>query len=650
MNEEKKTKEELDSIERLEEELYDRDKPSILHEERFKFKEKEGALNESWSSLNSGKEIGNSEVARSRSTLLKKVFIFASVFFVVAVSVAAFTFFFGFNRISSENVDIRVIGPTAIEAGREFDFEVNLTNNNRVALDDIVITIEYPEGSRDPLDIQKPLTREERRIELIGVKESSKESFKSVMYGERNSIKDLKILVEYQTKLSLNRFVKEKIHQVGIRSSPVTVSVLAAEEVSSGQEIEFKVTVVSNLTSTLDDLVLQIDYPFGFSFEGATPESSFDNNVWLVGTLKPRERKEFIIKGVLEGAEKEEKTFRVAVGIGDPFDEKSIGVEFVSSLETIALRSPFINLDASISGAPLGEYSLKAGSEAGMVINWANDLSSDLNDATLEVKLTGRSLEKTSVRPGQGGSYKSLTDTIVWNKNTTPTLSLIRPKQSGVINFSFETLKLSPDSVHLFRNSSIGVDVLMRGTRFAEGRPPETVSSAISRQIKIETETELSSRALYSIGPFSNTGVIPPKAENPTTYTIVWSVTNAFNDIEDAAITAVLPFHVEWTGNISPQNSEIIFNPVTRTVAWNAGVISAGAGFFLPAKEVAFQVSLTPSLNQVGSTVNLLENTSFIGTDTFTGTEISKNAPILTTNIITDPLSRSRSGIGRVVQ
>jgi hypothetical protein len=285
-----------------------------------------------------------------------------------------------------------------------------------------------------------------------------------------------------------------------------------------------------------------------------------------------------------------------------------------------------------------------------MVINWTNNLSSDLNDATLEIKLTGKSLEKTSVRPGQDGSYKSLTDTIVWNKNTTPLLSLIRPRQSGIINFSFETLELSPDSVHLFRNSSVDVDILMRGTRFAEGRPPETVSSSIYRQIKIETEAELSARALYSVGPFNNTGPIPPKAETPTTYTIIWSVTNAFNDIDNAVVTAVLPFHMDWTGNISPQNSEIVFNPVTRTVAWNAGAISAGAGFFLPAKEAAFQVSLTPSLNQVGSTVTLLEGVSFIGTDTFTGTEILKNTPVLTTNIITDPVSRSGFSVGRVTQ
>jgi hypothetical protein len=66
------------------------------------------------------------------------------------------------------------------------------------------------------------------------------------------------------------------------------------------------------------------------------------------------------------------------------------------------------------------------------------------------------------------------------------------------------------------------------------------------------------------------------------------------------------------------------------------GNLPGGVGLAFPQYEANFQISITPSLNQVGQYPSLLKNVRFEGTDTFTKEQISRTITDASTMNIND--------------
>jgi len=163
--------------------------------------------------------------------------------------------------------------------------------------------------------------------------------------------------------------------------------------------------------------------------------------------------------------------------------------------------------------------------------------------------------------------------------------------------------------------------------------------------IKIRTSLGLSQRAQYYEGPFSNSGPIPPKVNEKTTYTIVWQATNTLNDLADARIEAPLPRHVAFEEKWYPSSNKLLYNSETHSVSWDIGALSAGAGSISPVETVAFQVSLTPTEEMRGKTVELVEAAKISGQDEFVDEFVEAFAPALDTTLPNDVGIREGDGV-----
>ena len=141
----------------------------------------------------------------------------------------------------------------------------------------------------------------------------------------------------------------------------------------------------------------------------------------------------------------------------------------------------------------------------------------------------------------------------------------------------------------------------------------------------------LSSHGVYSIGPFTNTGAMPPRAEAATQYTIMLAAKNGSNELADATVTMALPAYVTWTGVVS-NGDTMSYNPTSREVTWQIGALAANR-----ANDAAFQVSLLPSISQVGTVPALVSVQSLRATDRFTGTVVRESADAVTTHLPDDP-------------
>jgi hypothetical protein len=167
---------------------------------------------------------------------------------------------------------------------------------------------------------------------------------------------------------------------------------------------------------------------------------------------------------------------------------------------------------------------------------------------------------------------------------------------------------------------------------------PEEIQTAVARSVRLVSNLALSSRALYSQGPFKNSGPMPPHVEKATTYTILWTATNTVNPVTGAKVTAQLPPYVKWTGSISPADAAISYDEATGNIVWNVGEIGRNADVGSGAKQVAFQISFTPSANQADTVPELVSGAAIAGTDTFTRATLTNSAPALSTRISSDLL------------
>jgi len=131
---------------------------------------------------------------------------------------------------------------------------------------------------------------------------------------------------------------------------------------------------------------------------------------------------------------------------------------------------------------------------------------------------------------------------------------------------------------------------------------------------------------------------MPPKVESETTYTVIWTINNSSNTVDNTIVTATLPSYVRWVGQTSPINEDISFNSVGGQITWNVGSIKPKADVSSTGqREVAFQVALLPSLSQIGDTPVLVNEQTIAGNDRFSETAIQAIKKELTTRLFTDP-------------
>ena len=573
-----------------------------------------------------------------RHASLVSKFFFASLgFFVIAAIVAGVIFYSGFNVISPKNVDIQVGGLVAVPAGELLSLDITVQNSNNVALEDGQLLVEYPSGTRAPFDLSRDLTRDTLSVEALPAGKSVTKNIKAVLFGEKDSVKQIKITYQYTPHGSSARSAKEKIVDIAISSSPVLVTFESPTEARAGQEFTLRLTVNSNADAPVKDLIVRAEYPFGFTPIEATPKATADNNVWFIGDLEPKEKRVITIRGTLEAQDEEERTFRFVTGVVSPADERQVGLAFITSQQSVVMKRPAVSLKLRLNNTDTKEVVAAVGSTVQGSVTWTNNASVDVNDVTIQVKLTGDALDRSRVTVSDGGFYRSSDNTIVWDRNTSNALRSVAPGSSASVSFGISSISVTQALANKSRNMQIGVEAALSGTRIASEDASQTVQTSSSQTVKFATNLGLSARSVYSIGPFRNTGPIPPRADMKTTYTIVWSVSSGFNDAGGVVVSGRIPPYVTWVGAISPTGEKITYDDTSRTISWQAGEVRAGVGHTTSPREVSFQVSLQPSLTQVDTSPTLVDDIRVSAIDRFTSKNIGVTASPITTRMSTDP-------------
>lgn len=546
---------------------------------------------------------------------------------------------------SDKHIEITFDIPVGATPGIPADLVVRINNRNTVGLEYANLSLLYPSGTRIGDSPNNDLNSEKKSFGVVGAGQVVEYHTKAIFLGEENTDKEIRALLEYRFQGINSVFTKEETRQVHLLASPINLSVDTLKEINAGQTIEINIGTLSNTVIPLRDVFIKIEYPLGFAFADAEPKPTFGNNIWRVGVVNPTGKFSVKIHGVLTGEDTEERVFHTSVGVGSDRTERDIATIYGKVLSAVTLKRPFIGIDLMFGGKPAVQAVAHYGEIISGNVKWRNNLPTKIVNAQIEVRLRGVALDRTSVTAGNSGFYRSSDDTIFWDERGDSRLAVMEAGDFGQESFSFFPLP-SITGNQLLINPTIIAEVTVRGKRISESGVPEEIKTIITQNVKITSQAQFAARGVYYVGPFINTGPIPPRVEQETSYTIIWSIINTSNNLENAEVRGILPPYIKWAGSVSPGSEPITFDRNTNQVMWSPGNIPAGTGVGKPPREVAFQVVLTPSLTQVRQTAFLMQNINFSARDIFTGEEFNVKKNDISTLLTTDP--RIRPGDGPV--
>jgi hypothetical protein len=567
---------------------------------------------------------------KKHKTLATWLFGAAVIFFLAALGTAAFFLTGDRNVLTADKIDIRVTGPTKVAAGEVLPLAIEIKNNNASTLQVADLLIEYPAGTRSAEDVAVPLLRVRMGLGDLAPGERAATTTEAVIFGKEGTKQNVIVSLEYRVAGSNAIFVKERAFMVEIDDSPVRLSIAAPSSLNSGNDVVLEIHMESNSSAPLENVILKADYPFGFEFASADPDPSFSQTLWSLGDLEPRGKRTVTLRGKLEGQQDEERIFRFEIGVAEQGgDITNIGTSFSNAEHTIRIVRPFVDISFFVDGETGETLTAGPGEDVELEIAWRNNLADRLADAVLELSIEGEGVNERSIK-SPNGFYDSSRNILTWDKRSVQDFAIFEPGGTGRVNLSFLTLEADEFSGGIV-NPDIRLRASLRAVPIGSRDTPELVRTDVAAVIRIITSVDLAATVVHGEGPIENSGPMPPKAETETTYTVVWDISSAVGDISSARVTAKLPPYVKWKGVIRPADEDVIYDPSTGLVTWNAGTVRAGAGYGKPARSLAFQIGLTPSVNQVGTAPTLIDDATLRATDSFAGVMVGDTEPELTT-------------------
>lgn len=575
--------------------------------------------------------------AFSHMSFAAKFLIGSVAFFVLATGVAGFVFFGGVNTTSPSNIDLEIVAPSLVDGGKEVQFELVIRNRNTTPLLLADLVLDYPDGSRNPKDPAADLSHERLSIGTIESGQELKRTVSVLLFGEEGQQQNINASLEYSVQGSNAVFVKKSDAVVMIGSSPVSLSVDAPDEVIAGQDFEIDITIRSNSTAPVNDLVVKGEYPFGFSVISTNPKID-TSQMWRLGTLDPGESVRIRMRGVIEGQDGDERIFRFIAGANDDATDPRVKVPYLTIPQTLTIQQPFIAGGIAIEGQSGKNVAVVAGSRVDGTVTWQNNLSEPVSNVEIMLAFEGPALDEDSIE-GQGAFFQSIDNSLVWSRDENDELESVAPGGRGTFAFSFMT-KTPGEGGVLITNPTIDVNLTVRAVR--EGGNSEVVLSAANSKVTVASALSISTETLHFSGPFNNSGPMPPRAESATTYTVRWTVRNSANTVGNGLVTATLPTYVDFVA--AESGSGITYNEGSRTITWSLGEVKAGAGYTTTARTGAFRVEIVPSTSQIGTSPNLTSAPELTGQDRFAGVNLSAKGQAATTELVGD----TRSGMDEV--
>ena len=623
----------MSRLEDLEKELYEKDEEEIIKRRAKKPSLPEGADDTpfTW-------DIDAPAGGDKKKEMGPKFFkILGGVLGIVALAAAAvFIFLYLSSKGTEAKVTIR--GRDAIQAGEVINIPISFKNISRATLENLELAVVLPPDSRiiENGVEKEPPSRWTKKIEDL--KSGQEEGLEITVrfFGKEGDKKQVEAVLLYQSSNLQARFSSRAAKDFTISSVPLAVSWEGPETVSQSQNIEIKVHYISTSDSPFNGVFLKMEYPSGFTPISLEPKSDIGETIWKLGNLTPGTEGVITLKGVIDGNPGDSKIFRGSLGY---FDETSKNFSVYSeSVREVNIASDPISVKAFVNGQR--DYLISTGELLNVRVHYQNNSSYILKNIFVQVYLESGTYSLTadfSVGSGRevlsygtvliqdGGAYDPSSDSVLWKPGSTSILKELAPGMEGDLNFSVRTKDSFPIRGAMDKNTVLRI----RSTANTADVPTELEGTEITSKdildLKSKSKVLFAAKSLFRSPLFLNTGPLPPKTGQETTYAVIWEIRNFSNDLENAEVRVSLPSNVKWKEG-SSSSGVIAYNKSSNEVVWNIGKVSFGAGILTPVLTGGFKLGVIPVESDIGNKLILTNQSVFTARDSFTREDMTLTA------------------------
>ncbi len=557
----------------------------------------------------------------------KKILIISTAVFFIILILSSIAFYFWLTSFKESLVDFNISGPSQIFSGETETFVISYWNNTKQILQDASLTVRLPQDA--VINGNKTIQRFD--LGSIGIGGGGKQIVEVALIGSDKSIQKLEAVLSYKPQNTTSNFENETNKEVAINGSALSVDLKIPGTILPNTKNTYVIHYKNNTDKVFKNTSIEATYPNGFNLVSSDRVPVKGNNNWELGDLNPDEEGDIAILGILKNTQS--VNFAVAIGIV----ENGKFYKFSQNSSQIGLLAPPLEMDISVNNQSV--LAVDPGENLRFKIHYKNGAGIDLSDVILKATLNGLMYDFSTLKTD--GNFNGVDGTITWNGGNWADFKNLPSNKSGDVEFQINVKTRHVMRTFRDKNFLLQVAAEMETPTVPSSLTAKSLSAAADLAIKVNTKTELKTAGYYFDATLKNSGPLPPKVGQTTTYTIHWQLTNFSNDVDGVVVEAVLPEGVSWLNKKAGAGATTLeYNDRTNELTWNVGKLVAGTGVLLDSYEVIFQVGLTPSINKVNMVVPILGESTLTGIDVFTGNDILTTSPDLRTDLPDD------SGVG----
>ena len=582
----------------------------------------------------------------------QKKYLLLALFFAL-IAWVLYSLIFPAAKFETERVILEIAGPQSLLSGQDIAYTIKYGNQERVNLNNAELNVYFPENfvltetaplSSSAADNPGATSRINNwKLGQLKVGQTGEIEIKGRIIAEKGK-QTLTASLSYKPENFNSEFEKNAILETEIASAILSLNIDGPTQITADEKVTYKLTYQNNLKDTEKNSKITVIYPPGFIVEKSKPAPSAEKpalrdagNIWYKDNLEFNQPETIEITGSFAQGSSGKKDLKAKIEIKDGAnlilsEEKTLSTAIVK--EGLLLN---LIINGSTDSRPviLGDY-------LNYSITFRNNGQSTMADLEVTATLDGEILDWSSIDDKNKGLI--LGDQIIWDKNLVPALALLPSGNSGSIDFRIKTKDMS------FVAGLTGDK--LQATSLAEikigqinGQENNSIlkSTAIITKINTDLDLRVAGRYFNDDNITVGSGPIPPKVGAATSYQISWTVTNTLHEVKNIKIKTVLPANISWTGVSGIATGQLAYDPTAREISWQINRLPVG----VTELTASFNVSLTPSEDQVGKILILTPETTLEAVDSETNAPINLTREAITTNLETDPIAKGKGVVAR---
>ena len=442
----------------------------------------------------------------------KKILIILSIIFLAILVSSGIAFYFWLTSFKKSLVDFSISGPTQTASGDPVIYSISYWNNTNQILQNAVLTVRYPQTAM----VLGGKVIQNIDLGNIGIGGGGKQDVSLSFIGPDKSIDKLQATLSYKPQNTTSTFGNEISKEVAINGSALGIDFKAPEAILPNIRGHYVIHYKNNTDKVFNDVSIETTYPSEFNFVSSDKTPSKGDNRWDLGDLNPNEEGDITVFGILHSGENVTFDSVIGVNVSGKF------YKFSQSSAQINLTSLPLKLDISVNGET--KAIANPSDSLRFKIRYKNSAGVALSDVILKAKLDGLMYDFSTLKTD--GFYNGLNNTITWNAANIPNFKSLKSGDSGEVEFD---INVKPRYViRTFRDKNFLLQVL--ATMETPTVPPylqiKSLSVTNDLALKVNTKAELKINGYYYDSVIKNSGPLPPKVNQTTTYTVHLEITN----------------------------------------------------------------------------------------------------------------------------